>query len=238
MDNQKQEARLVAKTTGALNKNDLFIRFSSPTDQQINLQLQGKIEREITLDPSRTIISKTDPKGVIEYANDYFIEVSGYEEYELMGQPHSIIRHPDMPKVIFKLLWTYLKKGENIHALIKNRTKDGNFYWVITNFETRYNDEGEIIAYFAKRKAAPDFAVYQIEKLYKKLLAIEKAQGMLVSERYLNGYLEERGLDYNQLVYQLLTLNRDDVNEYFHTTLASAKGKKKKKGLFAYLFKK
>jgi PAS domain S-box-containing protein len=234
-----------------LEKKEMYSKssISNPRDMESNYSgfSQGnrgdvpqldKIEREVVLDPTRTIISKTDPKGIIEYANDYFMEVSGYEEYELMGQPHSIIRHPDMPKVVFKLLWSKLKKGENIHALVKNRTKDGNFYWVITNFETKYDDEGNIIAYYAQRKAAPDFAVYKIEKLYKTLRAIEQAQGMSVAEKYLNGYLEERGLDYNQLVYNLLTLKSDDVKEYFHTGNQSKRVSKKKKGLFARLFKK
>ncbi len=201
-------------------------------------QQTNSVEREIVLDPRRTIISKTDPKGIIEYANDYFIEISGYEEFELMGQPHSIIRHPDMPKVIFKLLWSKLKKGENIHALIKNRTKNGNYYWVITNFDIRYDDNGEIIAYYAQRKAAPDFAVYQIEKLYKTLRSIERAQGVGVAEKYLNGFLEERGLDYNEYVYNLLTIKKSEVKDYFDMSDTSRKAKKKKKSLFARLFKK
>ncbi|MEJ2469266.1 MAG: PAS domain S-box protein, partial [Campylobacterales bacterium] len=63
------------------------------------------VDEEIKLDPKKYIVSKTDPKGIIEYGNDYFVEISGYKESELIGQPHNIIRHPDMPKVVFKLMW-------------------------------------------------------------------------------------------------------------------------------------
>jgi len=198
------------------------------------------IEKEIVLDPSKTIMSKTDPKGIIEYANDYFMEISGYEEYELMGQPHSIIRHPDMPKVIFKELWRRLKKGENIHALVKNRAKDGRFYWVLTDFEIKYNEQGEIVSYYARRKAAPGHAVYQIEKLYKTLRSIEMNQSVNVAERYFFGLLEEKGVDYDQFILSILGVKSDELDSYYKPKNLKTipKKTKKKKGLISKLFKK
>ena len=91
-------------------------------------------DEEIELDPKRYLVSETDEKGIITYVNDYFIEVSGYSKEELIGQPHSILRHPDMPKVIFKLLWETIQTGHNINAVIKNLAKDGRYYWIFTEF--------------------------------------------------------------------------------------------------------
>ena len=193
------------------------------------------IDKEIILDPTRVIMSKTDPKGIIEYANDYFVEISGYEDYELMGQPHNIIRHPDMPKVIFKELWRRLAKGENIHALVKNRAKDGRYYWVLTDFETKYNEQGEITSYYARRKAAPSHAVFQIEKLYKTLLSIEKTQSVNVSERYFFGLLEEKGMNYDQFILSILGVKDEDLNSYYAT---KKEVKTKKKGVFSRMFGK
>ncbi len=97
------------------------------------------IDKEVSWDKTQVIMSKTNPFGIIEYANETFVDVCGYEDYELMGQPHNIIRHPDMPRVIFKVLWENLKKGNNFHAIVKNLAKSGRYYWVITDFEIAKN---------------------------------------------------------------------------------------------------
>ena len=199
------------------------------------------IDREIKLDPSKTIMSKTDTKGIIEYANDYFMEISGYDEFELMGQPHNIIRHPDMPKVIFKELWTRLKKGENIHALVKNRSKDGGYYWVLTNFETKFDENGKAISHYARRKAAPAYAVFKVEKLYKTLLAIEKNQSTLVAERYFKGLLEENNTNYDGFILSILGIDSKSLSKYFDTQnspSSTTTSKNKKKGIISRLFGK
>ena len=163
------------------------------------------IDHEIVLDPKRYIVSKTDPKGVIEYGNDYFVEISGYTEAELLGKPHSIIRHPDMPKIVFKMMWDRIKQGQNIMAVVKNLAKDGSYYWVVTEFEAKKDPiTNEIISYTAFRKAAPKKAVEAIEPIYKKLLEIEKDGGMEASERYLRGYFEEKGITYDEMINDLV----------------------------------
>ena len=83
------------------------------------------LDVEIELDSKRYIVSETDETGKITFANDYFMEVSGYSQEELIGKPHSIVRHPDMPKVVFKLLWQTISAGKNINAVVKNLAKDG-----------------------------------------------------------------------------------------------------------------
>jgi len=202
---------------------------------EINTSTNQNINKEIVLDPTKTIMSKTDHKGVIEFANEYFMTISGYEEYELMGKPHNIIRHPDMPQVIFKKMWSRLKKGENIYALVKNLSKDGRYYWVVTNFETKYDANGKIISHYAKRKAAPSFAVNKITKLYKTLVSIEKTRGKEVAEKYFVGLLEERQMTYDQFILSILDVNKEDMNNYFAST-NTVKKVNKKKGFLRKLF--
>jgi PAS domain S-box-containing protein len=194
------------------------------------------IDREIKLDPSKVIMSKTDEKGIIEYANDYFMEICKYEEYELMGQPHNVIRHPDMPKVVFKLLWERLYKGENIHAIVKNLAKDGSYYWVLTSFETKYDADGNIISHYSRRKAAPGNAVFQIEKLYKTLVAIENNQDPEVAEKYFYGLLEESGKTYDEFILEVLGVTQKTLEGYFNNKSITQKSTKKK-GFFGKVFR-
>lgn len=163
------------------------------------------VNEEIKLDSKRYIVSKTDAKGIIEYGNDYFVEISGYKESELMGKPHSIVRHPDMPKVAFKLMWERISKGHNFMALVKNMAKNGHYYWVVTEFEPKMDTfSNEITGYTAFRKAAPQKAVDIIIPIYKKLLEIEAEGGMEASEKYLKGFLEEQRKTYDEFINDLV----------------------------------
>jgi PAS domain S-box-containing protein len=149
---------------------------------------------EIILDPKRYIVSETDEKGKITFCNDYFIEICGYSKEELLGQPHSIIRHPDMPRVVFKLVWQTISQGKNINAVVKNLAKDGRYYWIFTEFESRKDaDTGKIIGYTASRKAISKHVIAVISDLYAKLLEIEKNGTVEESEKYLVNFLKSKG---------------------------------------------
>ena len=164
------------------------------------------IDKEVIWDKTKVLMSKTDKFGTIEYANEAFVDTSGYEDYELVGKPHNIIRHPDMPKVIFKVLWDNLKKGNNFHAIIKNLAKSGRYYWVISDYEVIKNDNGEITNYVGRRTAVPQEVITKdIEPLYRKLIQIEETSGVEGCEKYLTGFLEERGKVYDQYILGLLT---------------------------------
>ncbi|MFW0736303.1 PAS domain-containing protein [Flavobacterium sp.] len=171
-------------------------------------QVQNRVavvDKEVTWDKTQVIMSKTNAFGIIEYANEVFVDVCGYEDYELMGQPHNIIRHPDMPRVIFKVLWENLKSGRNFHAIVKNLAKSGRYYWVITDFEIAKDENGVIVNYFGRRQAVPQEVIaLHIEPLYKKLLQIEAASGMEFSEKYLIGFLEEKKRTYVEYIKELI----------------------------------
>ena len=209
------------------------------------------VDEEIKLVPYKTIMSKTDPKGIIEYANDYFVEVSEYKEWELMGQPHNIIRHPDMPKIIFKLLWDRLKSKQNIHAIVKNLSKSGKYYWVVTDFKWKEDEDGNIVAYYSRRKAIPESVKSFMQDFYARLRTIEEKSGMEGSSAYLEGYLEDLGKTYDEFVLDLFGLSEDQLMEYMRAEISDeemmkGKGigdtaeeairKTAKKGLFKKLF--
>jgi len=151
-------------------------------------------DEEIKLDRKRYLVSETDLQGVIIYANDYFMEIAGYGEDELIGASHNIIRHPDMPRIVFKLLWETIQKGNNINAVVKNLAKDGRYYWVFTEFKIRReNGSGKIVGYRASRKAVSKHVVGVISELYKTLIEKENEGGMDASLTYLNAFLQEKG---------------------------------------------
>lgn len=171
-------------------------------------------DREVDWNKTKVLLSKTDTKGTILYANEAFIDVSGYDEYELIGQPHNVIRHPDMPKVIFKFLWDSIKAKQNIHAIIKNMSKTGRYYWVITDFKIIADSDGEVAGFFGTRKSVSEEIVTKfIEPLYKKLLHIEEVSGLSASEDYLTGFLEERNKTYMEYVNHLVATGKDDKNK-------------------------
>ncbi len=120
------------------------------------------------------IISQTDLKGIITYANRSFCEVSGYKANELVGQPHNIIRHSDMPKAAFAKMWNNIENGQTWNGLVKNLRKDGLYYWVDTEILPIVDNEKNVIGYIAARKPASRKDIQENEEIYKKMLEAEK----------------------------------------------------------------
>ncbi|MFN7506887.1 MAG: methyl-accepting chemotaxis protein [Limnobacter sp.] len=125
---------------------------------------------ERLLDPKIPIVTKTDLKGRITYANPAFVEISGFTLEELLGQPHNVVRHPDMPRDAFKDLWDTARRDEPWKGLVKNRCKDGGYYWVDA-YVTPLTQNGEKIGYMSVRSKPSDTQKAQAEALYKAVNA-------------------------------------------------------------------
>ena len=119
------------------------------------------------------IVSKTDLTGKITYANDVFIGISGYTEAELLGAPHSILRHPAMPRCVFKFLWDRIADGHEVFAYVINRARNGDHYWVFAHVTPCYGKGGELLGYHSNRRVPKPEAVATVKPLYETLLAIE-----------------------------------------------------------------
>ncbi|WP_314279406.1 PAS domain-containing protein [Capnocytophaga leadbetteri] len=167
------------------------------------------IDREVQWDKTKTLISETDVKGTITNVNDVFCAVAHYSASELIGQPHNLIRHPDMPKLIFKLLWDNLKVGNNFVGVIKNLAKTGEYYWVVTDFEMRRDAMGNITHYIGRRKSVPEAAINNyLAPFYESLLKMEKIGGVELSSRFFKNYLTKQGKDYIDFVISIMSENQ------------------------------
>lgn len=158
---------------------------------------------EIFMGPKDFIVSKTDLKGRVTYGNETFIRISGYSESELLGAPHNILRHEDMPRVVFKLLWERIQEREGLYAYVKNKTKKGDYYWVFAYVTPSFDVSGNRIGYYSVRRAPSSEAKETIGRLYQQLLSAESQGGMNASQKLLNDILNNAGMTYDQFVLSL-----------------------------------
>ncbi|MCU7834886.1 MAG: PAS domain-containing protein [gamma proteobacterium symbiont of Taylorina sp.] len=151
------------------------------------------------------IVSKTDLKGRITYANKIFIDFGGYSQDELLNSQHNIIRHPDMPRTVFDLLWKTLKSGNEFNGCVKNMSKDGGFYWVFANVTPSYDSNNKIIGYYSVRRKPSAQALSVIKPIYNEMLAAEKAAGSKNATDAATQLLSEKlqGVDYEQFILSI-----------------------------------
>lgn len=165
--------------------------------------------KERTFSPDELIVSKTDPKGRLTYVNDVFLAVSGYTEPEIVGQPHSIIRHPDMPRCVFKLLWDTISGGHELFAYVNNMAKTGDNYWVFAHVTPNFDAGGQIVGYHSNRRVPERGALEKIKPLYRGLLEEEsrhadRKAGLDSSWRMLNRAVADAGFDsYDRFVFAI-----------------------------------
>jgi len=159
--------------------------------------------KELTFDNNEIIVSKTDTKGKITYSNALFLKLAGYTEKELLNAPHNIIRHPDMPKIVFKLLWDTVRQGKEIYAYVINKAKNGDYYWVFANVTPSFDNQGNIVGYHSVRRSPSQKALDIIKPLYKQLLNAEKYDGIKASEKMLNDLLAENGGRYDKFILSI-----------------------------------
>ncbi|MCX6074821.1 MAG: PAS domain-containing protein [Campylobacterales bacterium] len=159
--------------------------------------------QELSFGKEDFIVSKTDLEGKITYGNALFIEISGYREQELINQPHNILRHPEMPAVVFKLLWNRIREGKEIFAYVKNKTKNGDFYWVFAHVTPSFDANRKISNYHSVRRKPTEKALQVIKPLYASLLQKERSGGVSSSEAALYQLLHDKGLSYDEFILTL-----------------------------------
>jgi len=162
---------------------------------------------ERILGDDEIIISKTDAKGKITYGNREFKAYSGFSENEFLGVQHNIVRHPDMPRAVFKLLWDEVQAGREVFAFVKNLSKDGSFYWVFANVTPSFDIQNKLMGYFSVRRKPHRVALPQVAALYQKMLAAERQAGardaMEASTAILLDALASAQLSYEEWVLKL-----------------------------------
>ena len=164
--------------------------------------------RERSFGEDEIIVSKTDGTGRITYANSVFLKVALYEEHEVLGQPHSIVRHPDMPRCVFKLLWDTVQDGREIFAYVKNMAKNGDFYWVFAHVTPSFAGGDSIVGFHSNRRVPDADKIDMVRPLYRTLCDIEESHadrkaGLEASTAALMATLQEKGVEYDEFVLTL-----------------------------------
>ena len=166
------------------------------------------LDEEVVMADEEFIVSKTDLRGNLTYVNRTFMEMALLNEKQLLGQNHNIIRHPDMPKGVFKFLWQTIKKEEEFFGFVKNLRSDGRYYWVFANVTTEYDIAGKPSGFFSVRRKPPASAIQVIAPIYQQMLQIEKsASSDKAAEQesisYLQQQLKELRVDYQNFAINL-----------------------------------
>ncbi len=163
--------------------------------------------REIKMADGEFIVSKTDTKGRITYCNRTFMQIAGYSERQLLNIQHNIVRHPDMPRGVFRFLWQTLEQGKEFFGYVKNMTADGSYYWVFANVTPDYDREGQLKGYYSVRRKPSTSAIATVEPIYREMIAIEQRAGSKdgpdESLRYLQQTLDGLGTSYEEFVLSL-----------------------------------
>ncbi|MES9815828.1 MAG: PAS domain-containing protein [Candidatus Thiodiazotropha sp.] len=164
-------------------------------------------DREILMDEHDFIVSKTDLQGRITYANRIFMKIAGYNEGELLGVQHNIIRHPDMPRGVFRLLWNVIESGNECFAYVKNMAKSGDYYWVYANVTVDYDDNNNPIGYFSVRRKPSREGIEAMIPVYKEMLRIEQQAGARdapnASLQWLVDVLKSKNTTYEEFIHTL-----------------------------------
>ena len=163
--------------------------------------------REVFFPASELIVSKTDLKGRLTYVNGLFCQIAGYRESELIGQPHSIIRHPDMPRSVFRLLWDTIEDRREIFAFVKNFARNGDHYWVFAHVTPSFDISGAVVGYHSNRRV-PDRGMLEttIMPLYAEVLKIERShvngkEALAAGDKALTEFVASQKVAYEELVF-------------------------------------
>lgn len=164
-------------------------------------------QREVTLGQNEVIVSKTDLTGRITYVNRSFMRIADFAESEVLGVQHNIVRHPDMPRGAFKLLWDTLKQEREFFGYVKNITSNGDFYWVFANITPDRDSNGKIVGYFSVRRAPRKEAVEIMKGIYAEMFTVERNAGTSnapsASIDFLQAKLKSTGTTYDKFILSI-----------------------------------
>ncbi len=171
-------------------------------------QIVSPTGRETFFEPDEFIVSKTDLKGRITYANDVFLRMARMTEKETIGAPHSIIRHPGMPRAVFKLLWDRILATEEIFAYVMNMASNGDHYWVLAHVTPSRDLSNNVVGFHSNRRRPDPSQVAKIQPLYRELTAIEsgtadRKEGLALSTAKLDATIRSTGKSYDEFVLSL-----------------------------------
>lgn len=149
------------------------------------------------------LVSKTDLKGKITYCNQAFIDISGFSEAELLGKPHNIVRHSDMPRSIFAYLWKEISNKREVNVYVKNHAKDGGYYWVFANVTPSFNTLGEVVGYYSVRRKPNPKGIEAVTSLYAKIREVEQSNNIEAGLNFFKSYFENLGQSYENFILHL-----------------------------------
>ena len=163
---------------------------------------------EVFFNKGDLIVSKTDVKGRITYANRTFCDICGYSEAELLGAPHSIIRHPDMPRAVFKLLWDTLFEGREVFAYVKNMARSGAYYWVFAHVTPSFDLDKKIIGFHSNRRVPDPKIVATIAPVYSAVLQEERRHhngqaALAAGFKMVGDFLQSKNMSYDEFIFSL-----------------------------------
>ncbi len=186
-------------------------RTAAPRTRRAAVRPTGE-ERSFPAD--ELIVSKTDLRGVITYANDVFLRVGAYSLEEVIGQPHNLIRHPDMPRAVFALLWDTLAAGQELFAYVDNLAADGAHYWVLAHVTPSYGPDGAVVGYHSSRRRPSPRALDRVRPLYQRLLAEERRHAnaraaVAASSALLDRLVREQAPSYEEFVWTVISQEED-----------------------------
>lgn len=162
------------------------------------------LTKELVVNINSSYATSTNKDGIIISISKDFEEISGYTKNELLGKNHNIVRHPDMPQIIFKLMWESLENGDEFIGFILNHSKNGEYYWLATKTYLFSKDKDGRRKYFSYKYAMSSRARHHMSKLYATLLKEEKEGGIEASEIYLYEYLAFRGVSFDEYMKTFL----------------------------------
>jgi PAS domain S-box-containing protein len=190
---------------------DTHPRTTAPRPGRLTVRPTGE---ERTFAAGELIVSKTDPRGVITYANDVFLRVGAYSLDEVVGRPHNLIRHPEMPRAVFELLWSTLAARQELFAYIVNLAADGAHYWVLAHVTPSYGPDGAVVGYHSNRRRPSRRAVDRVRPLYERLLAEERRHpnpraAVAASSALLQQLIGEQAASYEDFVWTVISQEED-----------------------------